>query len=297
MNISLSLEKTSPTVLLDAETGERLPHWVELDMRNGPTNPQKLFMMWPAKRLSNNRRYIVGVRDLNTINGNPVEPSFAFTSLRDNMPTTDPNVEMRRPLFKDIFARLEKAGFSQQSLVLAWDFHTVSQKNQVGRLLHMRDDGLSRLPLSGPQYTITSYQDNFSASIFRKITGVFKAPSYLTSPEPGSTLVINSQTGLPVFQSFVNVTFEILVPRSVVATAQSGKSRFAPIVQYGHGLFSTLQEIEDGYLQKMTNNFGWVICSVNMWGVDRNDLAAIAEMLLYDTSNFRYQPINGSFSC
>lgn len=32
MNIQKSLRDDSPTVLMDAETGERIAHWVEVDM-------------------------------------------------------------------------------------------------------------------------------------------------------------------------------------------------------------------------------------------------------------------------
>jgi hypothetical protein len=38
-NVAASLAPTSPTVLLDAETGQIIPHWVELDHSSDENHP------------------------------------------------------------------------------------------------------------------------------------------------------------------------------------------------------------------------------------------------------------------
>lgn len=127
----------------------------------------------------------------------------------------------------------------------------------------MRDDGLPRLPASGPTYRITKITDNPSNWTARYIHGEMTVPLYMTSPFPvrytilarrrfhspahfrvqGSHLVLDSN-GLPVFQGFANATFSVQIPKSLVVNGTAGR-----IVQYGHGLFGNQDEIQTSYLQ------------------------------------------------
>ena len=47
-DIERSLLEDCPTILLDTVTGERLPHWGELDETTSITN-ERAFMMWPIQ--------------------------------------------------------------------------------------------------------------------------------------------------------------------------------------------------------------------------------------------------------
>ena len=60
-SIELSLEPDARTILIEAETGARVPHWAELDMSHG-NDGQRAFMIRPAVRLEPNTRYIVARR-------------------------------------------------------------------------------------------------------------------------------------------------------------------------------------------------------------------------------------------
>ncbi|MEQ9322522.1 MAG: hypothetical protein RIF41_25370, partial [Polyangiaceae bacterium] len=60
-DIDASLANDAPTVVLDAETGERVPHFVELDVSN-PTFEERVFMIRPVERLKDGTRYIVAIR-------------------------------------------------------------------------------------------------------------------------------------------------------------------------------------------------------------------------------------------
>ena len=71
--------------------------------------------------------------------------SPGFASLRDGTPSTDPNINARRTLFKGIFASLATAGVEQSSLQLAWDFTVGTTKSVTQRMVAARDDAMSRL--------------------------------------------------------------------------------------------------------------------------------------------------------
>lgn len=92
------------------------------------------------------------------------------------LPSLFPDIEGRRVVFKDIFARLTAVGVTQSSLQLAWDFTTGTRQNITGAMIHMRDDAFSRFPANGPEYVIDVVTDNFSSLIGRKIQGHFMVP-------------------------------------------------------------------------------------------------------------------------
>lgn len=282
-HIELSLEEDSKTILIDANTGERIPHFVELD-ESGDNPNRKAFMIWPVKALKNATRYIVAVRNLVKEDGTLVEPSSAFLALRDNIITNNPDIEYRRNLYEDIFARLEVVGVSRDELILAWDFITGSSENLTKRLLAMRDDGFKRLGAKSVEYKIISVKDNYSDKIFRKIEGVFKVPLYLTSPLPGSTLVLDSK-GIPVYQRDVWTKFTVLIPKSLIENKKKGR-----IVQYGHGLLGSQGEVETQYLQEIANRYGYILCATDWWGLNAEDTPAIFKMLITDFNQFKMIP-------
>jgi hypothetical protein len=288
-NVSASLAPECPTALLDTETGELLPHWTELDARSesidGP-HSRRLFMLWPVAALNNSRRYIVAMRGLVNAQGAALPPSQAFLELRDNISSSDPNVELRRALFADIFARLEAVGFVRASLQLAWDFTVASTDAVHGRALFMRDDAFSRLPPDGPDYAVTSVQENVSIFVARVVQGVVRVPLYLSSTAPNSTLVIGPD-GMPVFQGFANVTFTVVVPASLAQQPQDGEGA---VLQYGHGLFGDQSEVLTDYLQNVSWSYKYVMVAVDWWGLDQDDVKDVAEMLFEDPTNFRIVP-------
>lgn len=76
-------------------------------------------------------------------------------ALRDNLPSSDPDVTERRGLFKDIFTQLKAAGVSVPELQLAWDFTTGSQTSLTSAMTYMRDDAMKRIG-QGTRYLLTS---------------------------------------------------------------------------------------------------------------------------------------------
>lgn len=99
-------------------------------------------------------------------------------------------------------------------------------------------------PADGIKYTVYDKQDNFSSTIARKLEVTVQMPWYLNQDTPGSSvrLVLDAQ-GLPVYQGLVPVNFTLLVPKSLVQNRTKG-----PVLQYGHGLFGSRSEVQEGYV-------------------------------------------------
>lgn len=188
-NLQAFQNANSATILLDASTGARVAHFSETDRwtQRDDTTARRVFMLHPAMRLKDNTTYIVGMRSLRREdNGAAVLPSAAFQALRDGIPTSDPDVEYRRSDYENfIFPALAAQGFQRSTLQIAWRFTTASKQSMVGRLQHMRDDGLSRMPPAGPNYNIVSVQDDYNTHHFRKIFVDIEIPLYMSSNLPG----------------------------------------------------------------------------------------------------------------
>jgi len=130
----------------------------------------------------------------------------------------------------------------------------------------MRDDATSRLPGGSPTFRVTNVSDNVSdqygrapthclgldtidshasprkarglcalRSIFREVLGEMEVPYYATdSALPGSKLIIDESND-PVYQGLVTVPFVVYIPHSCA----NGTHTPCPIVNYGHGIFSS----------------------------------------------------------
>ncbi len=62
------------------------------------------------------------------------------------------------------------------------------------------------------------------------------------------------------------------------------------LLQYGHGLFGSQKEAESSYLEAQANEYGYILFACNWWGMDEDDIPALALMMGTDLSNFRIIP-------
>jgi hypothetical protein len=271
VTIEDSLAPSSPTVVINAETGERVPHFSELDMTATITDDnQRAFMIRPMMRLEDATRYIVAIRHVVDASGKELPPSDYFKSLRDGTPNADRSVERRRDLYSDIFARLAKAGIEKSDLQLAWDVTTASRENNTQWMLHIRDDALAKLGPDGPPYTIDTVTQDPSASIRVKIEGHVTVPLYLDKPDAGGRFVFGSD-GMPKQNGTADFPFEVLVPVSAT-TGTPGVP-----VQNGHGLFGTHTQVEG--FSDAANQANWVLVATDFIGMAQDDVSNIVSII------------------
>ena len=133
-----------PVVVINAATRKRHLIWAEID--SNPTNPSDVnLIIRPGVNFEEGARYIVALRSLRDASGGLIEAQLPFRTYRDNIPSTDPAVEARRPHMESIFNTLRQAGIDQDELYLAWDFTVASQRNLSERALSIRDDAFAQL--------------------------------------------------------------------------------------------------------------------------------------------------------
>jgi hypothetical protein len=277
-DIALSITTDSPTILLDADTGELVPHFAELDM-NGDVGDRAL-MIRPVVRLHDAHRYIVAIRDVLDDNGVPLLPSPVFEALRDDLPSAEPSVDLRRSLYADIFGKLAAAGIPKDNLQIAWDYSTATRENNTAKMVAMRDAALAAIPANGPPYVIDTVTPDPNSEIALRLEGHFTVPLYLTNPDPGGALVVGPD-GLPMQNGTASYSFIVQIPHSAT-TGTPGA-----ILQNAHGLLGSLNEGRDGYLATIANRGNFVTIAVDMIGMASDDEATAVKAILEDPMQFR----------
>jgi hypothetical protein len=277
--IDRSLMSDSPTVLLDAVTGERVPHFAEIDMSSSASDGDRAFMIRPAVRLKDATRYIVAIRNVVDAQNQPIKPSPAFQALRDGTDNAD-ITPARRKQYDDIFAKLTAAGVDKTSLQIAWDYTTASREDNTGRMVHMRDDALSVVGADGPTYVIDSVETDPNQYIHLRIHGHMTVPLYMDKPGPGGRLNLDAN-GMPKQNGTADYPFLVHVPNS----AFTSNEPFA-ILQNGHGLLGDKTEGQNGYFAEICEKNHFIGLAVDLQGFADEDYDTVMDAISGDIGKF-----------
>jgi hypothetical protein len=293
-NFARSLDADHPVVLMNADTGERIVHFAELDANTTDVTRRALIVR-PGRRLDDATRYIVAFRDLTDTLGNPIKPRLAFRAIRDGGSEAElaaacgsvcaAAIVARRPTFTDVFARLQANGVDPSSLILAWDFTTASTSALTDWIRSVRDQAFA---LGTPTFTVTTVDDGpggtgRNANIFRRVSGTFQAPLFMTADAPGSRL--NLVDNVPTQNGYATVPFVVDIPR--VAVNVGGTPQPARPTLWGHGLLGTRTQITA--LSTLAQTYNFVVGGVDMQGMSNPDLATVGT-LIQNLSLFHFIP-------
>ena len=270
----------SATVLLDADTGERVLHFAEVDPR-AEDDARRGLVVRPLVRLSNEHHYVVALRRLHDPAGALIEPPEGFRRLRDKQTRGDPVLAPLAQHFeKDVFAPLAEAGVARSELQLAWDFSTRSEENQVGDLLAVRKDLLDRLAKAEPSFAITSVEKDVNDHVAIKIQATVKVPKYVEKDAP-MTPLLRDADGNVAPSGELDVPFSIMIPKSV-ANRKAGDPP-ARLMQYGHGFFGSRSEAED-LPSEVADKLGFVVVAANWVGMSDEDRIPVVNHIVDDAA-------------
>ncbi len=285
--IADSLAEDAPVVLLEdagAAGLRRVPYFTELDRRDD-TDAKTLYVR-PAEILKEGTRYVVGFRGLVDAAGDPIAPSPAFAALRDGLAEGDAQLGPRVAGFETAFADLATAGVDRATLQLAWDFTTQSCDSIHGALLHMRTDAADRVGAEGPELivdTVERFTPEQHPHIALRIVGRFRVPNYLKEDgtfQDATGYVLNlGEDGLPAADGWREPEFVVRIPHTALDGTPHG------LLQYGHGLNGTWNQVEEGHHDRTAAEFGYIYFGASMTGMSSPDVAGIVG-ILYDISRF-----------
>lgn len=257
-----SLEDDSPTVIINATTGARVPHWVDLDQDGDVGN--RTMMVHPAIRLDDATRYIIAIRNVKDAAGAALTPSPAFAALKSGSAFGHESIEPRQALYTDIFKNLTDAGVAKDDLQIAWDYTTQSKENTTGWLVHMRDEGLRLIDdAEGPLYTITTVTPDEREGIAFRIEGTISVPLFVDEDVAGAKLLFGDD-GLPEINAaspWHDVEFLMMIPQA--ASAQTP----AKLMIYAHGLLGEKEQIGGSDFPKFMNTYNYSFIGVDLAGM------------------------------
>jgi hypothetical protein len=277
-DIVRSLDADSASVIINATTGERWPHWSELDANATDPQRQGLFLR-PAQNYPNGDRIVIGLRNLVDDSGAMIEPTDTFRAYRDRLDTGIAEVEARRPAMEQIFADLEAAGVAREELVLAWEFTVISTESLTGPLVFMRDDAFEILGDAAPAFTVDSVTRN-GDDTYTIIEGTYEVPLYLTGEgAPGSSLNLVGDPDLPEVNGTFSSVYRCMISDNTTAADPGGG------VIYGHGLLGERGQVTSAGPRLLAENFNQVICGTELIGMANED-SINAINALGELSNF-----------
>lgn len=290
-DIGASMEPDSGSVVVDADTGKRLAHWVELDA-SAPDPAHQLLILHPAAAFPEGHRIVVGFRGLVSTDGADIEAPLAFRAYRDSLGTQLDAIESQRDEMERGFSALSTAGVERGKLTLAWTFTIASGRNLSERILTMRDDAVERLGDKAPAFTVgevVTDPGELHPGIAREVHGTFRVPSYLEGDgSPGSSMHYDAEGRLPAYAGYdYTADFTCQVP-----TSAADGTKKARMVVYGHGLLGGRGEVENSQVAKIASTNTMVYCATDWIGMSSADIGN-AVKILGNISSFSTLPDRG----
>jgi hypothetical protein len=271
----------APVVVIDAQTGQRWPIWVEID--STASEPSKRVLeIHPAVNFTSGHRYIVALRNLHNAAKQSLEAPAGFRYYRDDVESEQEAINARRPHFEELFNKLESAGIQRSSLYLAWDFTVASDESNTKRELSMRNDAFAQLGDSNladgvvegvsPTFAVTKVENEPNpGQIARRVKGTFVVPCFLfPSCGPGGRMQLDA-AGDPIQNGVWTANFDCIIPLSVTTgAAEQGRPSL-----YGHGLLGSASEVASSPQRSLSQEHKIVQCATDEIGMAESDLPVV----------------------
>lgn len=317
---ALSLAPDAPIVLLDLDTGARVPYLAELDHHPGAVAAgRQLLLIRPLEVLHGGHRYAVGLRDLKDAAGRliPAEPVFAWYR-GDRAGGLPAGVEPARTAeFNRLFRDLRKAGVGQHDLYLAWSFTVASDENVTGRAVHLRDQAFASLgdnnladgQVDGvaPTFTVGQVENAPNGTTQRRVSGTVLVPNFLHAP---TLPPVGPDGGVPLeallLSTDARFDYGIAEPAPM---ALPQRNQMAPLLSvpyvcnlpaaatakdpadpmlYGHGLLGSRTQA-NGFSTELLRERNIAPCGVDFAGMSQYDTPNVVQ-ILQDLSQFGAMP-------
>ncbi|MFT7625380.1 MAG: hypothetical protein ACI9WU_004571, partial [Myxococcota bacterium] len=281
LDIARSLDADSPTRVVNVETGEPVAHWVELDHFSVAADVP-IYTLRFAAPLAFGQRYVVGVRGLVDADLTALLPTPFFAELRET-----------EAFFEDTLSFLGPTFATPGDVQLAWAFTTASAEHGTRDLLSVRDVILAEVGDAGAPITVDDVIEyEGDEDIALRLEATAHVPSVLLDPDDlGVRRVWWDDIGGALITGTEDVPVDIWIPHSVVDAPGP-----VPILQYGHGLFGSRKEAENGWIRAMANRLGFIVVASDMQGMSEVDVGVWGVVLTADVTavgSLPEQPFQG----
>ncbi len=262
----------SPTLLVRADTGETIAHYVDLDPSPDDATHVPIAIR-PFSQLEPGVRYVVALRGVKNASGNLAAPAEGFRRIRDRDLSHDPALSPVAARYEtDVFPVLANVGVARDSLQLAWDFTTESKAWPEHDMLDLRALVQAWLDQNTPVVNVTEV-DPGTAEYWEVIKGTITVPLYLDQPGPGGRLFRGSD-GKIAQNGTTDLPFVIDVPTTVRDAFDPGRA-----IAFGHGFFGNTDETDGQAARTLLSTLHAVTFAINWWGMSKDDLGNVVNLI------------------
>lgn len=260
--------KESKTLVINAETGEAIPHFAELDA-NQPADQRRILQIRLLDALEPNTRYVVAVQGLTTYAGEAVQRTESFDRIvRRN--THSSHNAIANQWHQNVAPVLSDFGLNLDDVQVAWDFTTRSDNSARADILAMLE--ATHLWLADRDvssiYTVEETIIDANLNIASETTVTFEVPLFLASDQPGAQLQRGTD-GTVQMNGTAFATGIILNPHSTIDADSKGT------IQFGHGFFGNVDEARTGFAASFGNDNQFHVAATPWWGFSNDDLGSV----------------------
>ena len=282
-----SLDEDGPIVLVNVETGARVPLLTEMDMnqRDLGYEGRHALIIRPMAPLDHDARYVVGVSaELRDTEGASFEAPDGFVALRDDILTDDARIEGARARFEDLFTALDGAGMAREELLVAREIPVASEEQVMGPIWSMQEQAAVE-NAKGVPYVISSVETDPTSHAWKIVRGTFQPPNFLTEANElimeDGVVLLQEDLERPSYPFTVFLPAESADPEATV-----------PLVVIGHGLFGSGESwLADGgdnnLVQAGLASQGAVGVATDWIGLSSGDLSLIISEVVYDVGRIQ----------
>jgi hypothetical protein len=265
-----STAPTSPTLILDAETGAAVPHWVDLDGRADDPLRQALILR-PSVQLAEKHRYVVVLQGLTDPDGKTIAAPEGYRRLKDDVAGDDPALAPLATRYAaEVFPVLARAGVDRAQTQLVWDFTTGLDIAAMGDMLQMRALVLAELARTPPTVEIELIRRDAGPGQHLQILGNITGPSVMEDDAGPGTRLARDEAGAVRLNGTVTFPFRAVVTPSVRDSFEGGH----PIL-YGHGFFGGAGELTGGATAGVIDAAHGVAFAIDWWGMASEDVGVV----------------------
>ncbi|MEE2961987.1 MAG: hypothetical protein VYA34_14720, partial [Myxococcota bacterium] len=266
-----SLNLNHPTLLVEADTGKLIPHFVDLDP-NAESPERQALIIRPITNLKEATRYVVVLHHLVSVDGGGIKIPEGFKRLLSGqISNKGPLVELQEHFDNAIFPVIARLGLERNRVQLAWDFTTGTQADVLRDMLRVRALVLDELASTAPELVSLEIEEHARGKTWRTLRGILKAPMVLKKKDSGSDLNRDSW-GQVALNGEVEFSFIAQIPRVLKDSGKAGR-----VLQFGHGFLGDKSEGENGVPLHLAQEYGAVTFQIDWWGLCRDDLGTVAE--------------------
>lgn len=267
-----STKTDARTLILDAESGEAIPHLADLDPR-AEDDGRRALLLRPHVRLEEMHRYVVVLQGLIDSDGKTIVAPEGYRRLRDGVDVSgDPVLAPLATRYRrEIFPVLEAAGVATSQTQLVWDFTTGSDAHVMTDMLTMRALVLEELQRTPPQVRVFVTEERDDDEItWRIVSGEITGPNVMDGDGGPGSLLARDADGRVRLNGTVTFPFIAIVPASV-----RDRVGAAEVALFGHGFFGGAGEIESEASRRLLHETSAVGFAIDWAGMSSPDVGAV----------------------